>query len=295
MSDVIYLEKNDIYCTLCTYWYCMAWMLWAAEQTGREAYIHCPKGLFLQSYDDDKKYSEQPNGFMWYFKQPKIQNPPPRNECEVWIWENWKDPTPVAFMAQPLSVIRDYYKKHLHFSDEVEQRGQSLVDKYNIDFKKTIGITWRGGDIYLESLNGNEGRKYTPIEYYFEWIDKALEKIPDARIACTSEEEGILDPLFKRYPQAFLIDEFYQVPKGSKHNPERVSPLSGFERGIQPALMVWLFSKCAWLIKNRASTSAVASWLSDGEIVNINHTEILGFPPHIDEVEYKGKLYPLSK
>lgn len=295
MGDVIYLQKQDIHCTLTTYVYCMFWMLWAAEQTGREAYIHCPKGLFLQSYDDDKKYAEQPNGFMWYFKQPKIENPPPRNECEVWVWENWKDPTPVAFMAQPLSVIRDYYKKHLHFSDEVEQRGQSLVDKYNIDFKKTIGITWRGGDIYLESLNGNEGRKYTPIEYYFEWIDKALEKIPDARIACTSEEEGILDPLFKRYPQAFLIDEFYQVPKGSKHNPERVSPLSGFERGIQPALMVWLFSKCAWLIKNRASTSAVASWLSDGEIVNINHTEILGFPPHIDEVEYKGKLYPLSK
>ncbi len=119
-----------------------------------------------------------------------------------------------------------------------------------------------------------------------------MEQIPDAKIACTAEESEILEPLFKRYPQAFLIEEFYQVPKGSKHNPERISPMSGFERGMQPALMVWLFSKCAWLIKNRASTSAVASWLSDGEIVNINHTEILGFPPHIDGVEYKGELYP---
>lgn len=294
MSKAVYLQKTDIFSTLTTYWYCMAWMGWAAEQMGYDYYINCPKGLFLQSYDDDKKYSEQPNGFEWYFKQPKIETPPLQNECETWTWESWVDKSPIPFMAQPLSVIKDYYKKNLHFSDAVNERGEVLVKKYGIDFSKTIGVTWRGSDIYLESLNGNEGRKYTPIEYYFEWIDKALEKIPDARIACTSEEDEILEPLFKRYPQAFKIDEFYQVPKGSKHNPERVSPLSGYERGFQPALMVWLFSKCAWLIKNRASTSAVASWCSDGEVVNICHTEVLGFPPHLNAVQYNGNLYPFN-
>ncbi len=264
-------------------------MLWAAEKKGLDAYIHWPKGLFLKRYEDDKKFSEMPNAYDWYFKQPKTDHPDANSQ--VWTWETWKDPSPVSFMAQPLSVIKDYYKKHLHFSDEVENRGNLLKAKYKIDFSKTIGITWRGTDIYLESANGYAGRRYTPIELYYPWIDKALEQIPDARIACTAEEEGILDPLLKRYPQAFKIEEFYQAPKGSKHNPERFSPLSGFERGLQPALMVWLFSKCAWLIKNRASTSAVASWLSDGEIVNINHTEVLGFPPHIDGVEYKGEVY----
>jgi hypothetical protein len=291
--SVVYLEKQDIYSTLTTWLYCSFWSLWAAEQIGLDGYIHWPTGKFLQSYEDAKKFSEIPNAYDWYFVQPKITTPPERKE--VWTWENWKDPTPVSFMAQPLSVIKDYYKKNLHFNDETNARGQAIVDKYWIDFKKTIGVCWRGTDIYLESQNGYEGRKYTPIEYYFEWIDKSLEQIPDARIACTAEEEGILEPLFKRYPQAFLINEFYQAPKGSKHNPERFSPMSGYERGLQPALMVWLFSKCAWLIKNRASTSAVASWLSDGEIVNINHTEVLGFPPHIDEVEYNGQLYPINR
>lgn len=296
MSSIIYLEKNDIHSTITTWIYCHFWQLWAVEQIGHDGYINWFEGAgSLQSYQDRNKFSEKPNMFEWYFKQPKIQSPPPRNECEIWTWENWKDPTPVSFMAQPLSVIKDYYKKHLHFSDAVNERGEALVRKYNLDFSKTIGVTWRGTDIYLESQNGYEGRKYTPIEYYFEWIDKALEKIPDARIACTSEEEEILQPLFKRYPQAFLIEEFYQAPKGSKHNPERFSPVSGFERGMQPALMVWLFSKGAWLIKNRASTSAVASWCSDGEIVNICHTEILGFPPHLEGVEYKGQTYPLHK
>lgn len=295
-NKTIYLHKQDIHSTLTTYWYCMAWMGWAAEQMGYDYYINCPKGLFLQSYDDDVKYAEQTNGFLWYFKQPKIDTPPPPSECEVWTWENWNDPTSIPFMAQTLSVIKDYYKKNLHFNDETNRRGQILADKYSIDFTKTIGVTWRGGDIYLESLNGNQGRKYTNIEYYFEWIDKALEQIPDARIACTAEEMEILDPLFKRYGErAFLIEEFYQVPKGFKHNPERVSPMSGYERGLQPALMVWLFSKCAWLIKNRASTSAVASWLSDGEIVNICHDEKLGFPPHLEGIEYKGDVYPINK
>jgi hypothetical protein len=289
----IYLQKNDIHCTLTTYLYCHFWMLYSAEQMGHSGYIHWPKGLFLQSYEDSDKFKQMPNAYDWYFIQPKFTAPP--NRDETWTWENWKDPIPVSLMAQGLPTMKSYFKKHLHFNYETNVKGQAIVDKYDIDFKKTIGITWRGTDIYLESENGNSGRKYTPIEYYFEWIDKALEQIPDARIAVTAEEEGILDPLFKRYPQAFLIEEFYQAPKGSKHNPERFSPMSGFERGMQPALMVWLFSKCAWLIKNRASTSAVASWISDGEIVSINHTEILGFPPHIDEVEYKGKLYPLTR
>lgn len=295
MSKVVYIEKNDIHCTMTTYWYCHAWMLYSAQQTGKIGYVNWfQNGGSVQSYHDEQKFAEEPNQFLWYFKQPMIENPPPIEECERWVWEQWVDPIPVSLMAQPLSVIKNFYKKNLHFNDEVNKEGQKIVDKYNIDFSKTIGIGWRGSDIYLESLNGNQGRKYTPIEYYFEWIDKALDKIPDARIACTSEEEGILEPLFKRYPQAFLIEEFYQVPKGSKHNPERFSPMSGYQRGLQPVLMVWLFSKCAWLIKNRASTTAVASWCSYGEIVNICHTEILGFPPHLEGVEYKGEVYPIK-
>lgn len=294
MDKIVFLEKNDIHSTLFTWWYCHAWELWAAEQQGDKGYINWFRdGGSVQSYQDDNMFLKEPNMFQWYFKQPMIEVPPQRKECEIWTWENWKDPTPIPFMAQPLQVIKDYYKKNLIFNDETSRRGQLLVDKYGIDFSKTIGCTWRGGDIYLESLNGNQGRKYTPIEYYFEWIDKALEQIPDARIACTSEEMEILDPLFKRYGErAFLIEEFIQVPKGHKHNPERHSSVSGYERGLQPALMVWLFSKCAWLIKNRASTSAVASWVSEGNIVSINHDERLGFPPHMDGVEYKGQIYP---
>jgi hypothetical protein len=287
MSKVIFLEKNDIHATLCTWIYCHFWMLWSAEQQGGKAFIHWPKGLFLKSYEDDQKFAELPNAYDWYFKQPFYSEQPEREES--WMWEQWKDPSPVGFMAQPLSVIKDYYKKNLIFNDVVNARGQSLVDKYKIDFKNTIGISWRGTDAQTD------GRVRLSISVYYRFIDEILAQNPNARIACTAEEEKILDPLLAKYPQAFKVEEFYSSPFGDLRNPERFSPLSGFERGIQPALMVWLFSKCAWYIKNRSSTGAVASWLSSGKIYNIAHAETLNYDKLDDQVEIEGQRYPLYR
>lgn len=288
MSDVIYLEKTDLGATLTTWIYCHFWMMYAAEKQCRDVYINWPHGHIpprcLQAYEDSNKFAQIPNSFEWYFKQPKVDYIPERNE--VWTWEyDGAKMGDFHLMAQPLSVIRDYYKKNLHFSDEVNERGEMLVEKYWIDFKKTIGVTWRGTDVYLD------GRPRVPIETYFPFIDDILEKEPDLRIACTAEELTILGPLLARYPNAFKIDEFLSSPFESKHNPERLSDVSGFERGLQPALMVWLFSKCAHYIKNRSSTGAVASWLSDGRIVSMFHPETLGFPANTDTIEIEGKQY----
>lgn len=283
MRKVIYLEKNDIHSTLTTWLYCHFWMMWAAEQEGHKSYINWFQGGFLQSYEDKEMFAKIPNAYEWYFKQPMTEEIPLREETRV--WENWRDPSPVPFMAQPLSVIKEYYKKHLHFNDETNKRGQLIINKYGIDLSKTIGISWRGTDIYLD------GRPRVPIEVYFPFIDKLLEKEPDLQIACTSEEETILDPLLIRYPNSFKIEEFISSPFESKHNPERLSEVSGYERGLQPTLMVWFFSKCKHYIKNRSSTGAVASWLSEGRIVSIFHPENLGFPANTDTIEINGQLY----
>jgi len=58
--------------------------------------------------------------------------------------------------------------------------------------------------------------------------------------------------------------------------------------------MVWLFSKCAHYIKNRSSTGAVASWISDGRIVCLGHEETLSYNLAYDYVEIKGKKYTLD-
>lgn len=282
-SIMVYLEKTDIYSTLTTWIYCHFWMKWSLEQQGKYVYINWPKGKFVKSYHDEKKFAEIPNAYEWYFKQPKVKEGKPD---EIWIWENWQDPCPIPFVVQPLPVIKEYYKRHLIFNDETNKRGQAIVDKYNIDFENTIGITWRGTDVYLD------GRPRIPIETYFPFIDEVLK--PGMRIMCTAEEDKILDPLFERYPNAFKIHEFYQAPFGGKDNPERFSPMTGYERGLQPVLMVWLFSKCKHYIKNRSSAAAVASWLSDGRIVSIAHPENLGFPANTTTAEIEGKLYQIN-
>lgn len=294
MKDIIYLEKTDTAATLTTWIYCAFWQMWAAEQLGYDVYINWPDsykpGRCLVDLIDKEKFAQVQNMFSWYFKQPQRERPAVRKFCEVWTWET--DGAKMkghSLMAQPLSVIKEYYKKHLHFSDAVEERGNRLVNRYNLDFKNTIGITWRGTD------NVTDGRIRLPIEAYFPFIDDILKDNPGMTILATAEEESILDPIFVRYENVIAIDAFYSSPLGHKQNPERFSPMTGFERGMQPALMVWLFSKCAQYIKNRSSTGAVASWLSSGRIVNLAHEETLSYHKMDDQVEIEGIKYPLYR
>jgi hypothetical protein len=196
---MIYLEKTDIYATLTTWIYCHFWMMWAAEQNREDVYINWQKGKCLIDLSDNEKFNEISNMYNWYFIQPKfyynsINQLPLRTE--TWIWEKWQDKSPIPFMAQPLSVIKGYYQENLIFNEYINQRGKQIVDKYGIDFSKTIGITWRGTD------NVTDGRPTMPIEAYYKYIDMALEEIPDAKIMCTAEETEILQPLLDRYPQA---------------------------------------------------------------------------------------------
>lgn len=283
----VYLEKTDIYATLTTWIYCHMHMAYNADKKGLHPYInwHEANDRHLTALRDLNKFRQIPNMWEWYFEQPYGQAP---SKDAVWTWElpDWGakvNTTDYSLMSEPLQVIKDYYRKHLIFNAATNRRGYDLVNKYAIDFNKTIGITWRGTDIYLD------GRPRMAIETYFRFIDEILEQHPDYRIACTAEETGILDPLFKRYPNAFLIEEFTQAPLGAKDNPEKLkSKLTGYERGLVPVLMVWLFSKCAYYIKNRSSSGAVASWLSKGNIISLGHPENLGYEAPGDYYEVNG-------
>ncbi len=292
-KEIVYLEQDDPHTTLTTWIYKAFWMAHKAIELGKTPYINWHQnGGCLRDLIDKRKFAEMPNMYNWYFKQPFTDIPGERKEA--WVWEKVKWGADITddnrLMNKPVNEMRDFFQKYLIFNDVVDTRGQALVDKYGIDFSKTIGITVRGTD------NVTDGRFRIPIERYYKWIDKALMEIPDAKIVCTAEEAGHLAPLLVRYPQAIVIDEFRSSPPGSLHNPERNvlnDGRSGFERGMQPALMVWLFSKCAWYIKNRSSTGAVASWLSDGNIVCLGHAETLNYDKLDNMDEFKGERIPI--
>ncbi len=295
---IVYIENSGYYTTLTTWLYCCFDAMSVAEKMGVTPYISWPQESCLHAYNDHKKFATNPNMYEWYFEQPFISSPGDRKHFEIWDRElpKWganvhPNFTSQGIVNQPLEEIKRYFKKRLIFNSETNTRGNALVSKYNIDFSKTIGLTWRGTDGQLD------GRPRFPIQVYFPFIDDILQENPDFRIMCTAEEERVLDPLLKRYPQAFTIQEFISSPYQSKDNPERHSPVSGYERGLQPALMVWLFSKCAYYIKNRSSTGGIASWISDGKIICLAHEENLSYDltSFLDKAFINGKLVPLYR
>lgn len=293
MKNVVYIERLDIRASLASWIYCAFWMMRSAEKRGFIPYVNWPanfnRSRAPEAYYDNDHFRKNPNMFNWYFEQPFIKNPPPREECQIWTWESWVCEADGGLMSEPLANIKEFYSKNLNFTKEVEARGQALVEKYKIDFSNTIGLTWRGTD------NITDGRQRMPIETYYPFIDDILEKNPQMRIMCTAEEETILDPLLKRYKESFVISEFISSPFGNLNSPERLSSLPGYERGMNPVLLIWLFSKCAHYIKNRSSSGGIASWLSTGRIVSLAHLESLSHEQIPDQVEISGQLFPLYR
>jgi hypothetical protein len=291
MTKTVYLEKSDTGATLTTWVYCGLWQLYAAEKMGHQGYLHWPQApnRSLQPYQDPAMFKGCPNMYDWYFVQPVFRKAPPPPCDLTWLWENCPEAGQHSLMGLPLTEIKAYYRKNLIFSDSVNLRGEALVQKYNLNFSQLIGLTWRGTDCVTD------GRPRLPIETYYPYLDAILAREPNLRIMATAEETGVLLPLLRRYPSAFMIQEFLSSPAGCLQNPERFTPVSGFERGLQPALMVWLFSKCKYYVKNRSSSGGVASWLSSGTIINLAHPENLGYSFDLTRVEIKGTLLDLRR
>lgn len=300
MSSTVYLEKSDTGATLTTWVYCYVWQLYAAEKEGYRAYINwpCDRLRWLHAHWDDAQFAKQPNAFDWYFEQPHFEPGIVPAREEVWPWEAKAGDKHAEFVGRhcpyglPLPELKAFYRKSVRLNAAVRARGEALVAKYGIDFNNTLAVTWRGTDCTLD------GRPRMPIETYFPFIDDILAREPHLRILATAEEESILDPLMARYPQAFKIDEWVAAPLGAKDNPEKVfRHIPGYERGMQPALMVYILSQVRHLIKNRSSVASVASWLSqtDGDIVCLAHPENLGHGFDLTKAEIKGKLYPLNR
>lgn len=291
-KPAVYLEKQDFGATLTTWVYCAMWQLYAAHHEGMDGYINWPNHPIkcLKDLRDPGKFASQPNMYDWYFRQPDVIGaPPPRHA--TWNWElDGAGTGKHVLMGQPVEAIKAFYRDHFHFNGDVEARGHALANKYSLDFPNTIGITWRGTDCVTD------GRPRLPIEVYFPFIDDILAEKPGLRIMATAEEEKILDPLLARYPQAFKIEEFISSPHGHAQNPERFSPVSGFERGMQPALMVWLFSRCGYYIKNRSSTGAIANWKSENQhTVCLAHPASLSHGFDLTKAEVNGELVPLHR
>jgi hypothetical protein len=263
---VVYLEKSDVGATLPTWLYCSTWMVYTAKQMGLTPYVHWPKvkNRSLIPFQDQDAFAKCPNMYEWWFRQPCWDQPSPPPRDMTWEWEHCPELGQHPIFSQSWPDLKEFYRTHLLFNDQTQRRIDALTHKYQIDFDRTIGLSWRGCD------NVMDGRVRVDIAEYFPAIDAILASEPDMRIFATAEEQTVAERVQEKYgSRVFLIPEFYSAPYGSTGHSDYANPASGYEKGIQVCGMISVLSRCKHYIRNWSSQSCIVNFLSRGHVVNI--------------------------
>ena len=251
------LERTELRASLSSWITSAMNALNAAAHEWLIGYIHWPRHRCPKAYDDDEAFARCPNMFEWYFDQPCCRAHP--STAPIWPFE---DSHP-RITKHPMVDDGAFYRRHLLFNRNVTDRFESLVASHGLRLGETIAVSWRGTD------NVADGRPRVPIEQYFPVIDRILEVEPDLAVFVKAEEQGATDTLLRRYPNAITVPEFFSARAGESQMQDWVSPAPGYERGMQVALLILLFSRCKFLLKINANLSDIAARLSSGTVINV--------------------------
>jgi len=251
------LERTELRASLSSWITSAMNVLNAAAHEGLIGYIHWPRHRCPKAYEDDEAFARCPNMFEWYFDQPCCRTHP--SGAPIWPFED-SHPT---ITKHPIADDAAFYRKHLLFNRDVTERFERLVAEHRLRLDSTIAVSWRGTD------NVVDGRPRVPIEQYFPIIDRILEVEPELDVFVKAEEQGATEALLRRYPNAITLPEFFSARAGETQMQDWVSPAPGYERGMEVALLILLFSKCKFLLKSSANLSDIAARLSSGTAVNV--------------------------
>jgi hypothetical protein len=143
----------------------------------------------------------------------------------------------------------------------VAARACDLAARHHLDLSRTLAVAWRGTDKKTEAT-------VIPIERYFPVIDRLLREEPDLVLFSKPEEEGVLAALRSRYPLV-TFPGFFLARTGEEQMADRVNPASGYERGMQAALLIYFYSQAKYLLRNASSLADVAAFLSAGTVIQV--------------------------
>jgi len=141
------------------------------------------------------------------------------------------------FNFSDLAPIRDTY---FNLADEVNNRLQLFIQKYNIDFEHTISILYRGTDKLLEVP------KVHP-QYYLKNIN-LINGLSNYKILIQTDEQQVLD-YFKRQlkDQSFYIEEM-PLAKLDRAMHLQQNAISNYELGVNYLAVISILSKCKYVI-----------------------------------------------
>ena len=251
----VLLERKDRSASLSSWITSTMNMLHAAVATGFTAHVHWPAHRCPGAYHDEAAFALRPNMFDWYFDQWWCPAPP------AFAVEKWVGDDIAIVRDHPIDDYWAFYARYLVFNAEVRARFEALLARHALRPEKTVAIAWRGTDSVVD------GRPAVPMESFFSRIDALLEAEPDLAIVAKPEERGAADALRARYPRAIVPAEFFIAETGEPQMQDWVHPAPGFERGMEAMLLILLFSRCRYLLKNDSNLSDVATRLSTGTVI----------------------------
>ena len=253
----VFLERKDLGASLSSWIGSAMSLLNAAFVEGLTGCIHWPEHHAPRAYRDRAAFARCPNMFEWYFDQPWCQGPRPL-AAPRWTFEDALD----LVARHPIADVSTFWRQHLLFNADVTARFETLLARYALRPDRTLAIAWRGTD------NVADGRPRIEIDAFFPAIDAILEAEPNLAIVAKPEERGAAEALLHRYPAAIVPEEFFLAEAGETRMQDWVNPASGYERGMEAVLLLLLFSKCKYLLKNNANLSDIASRLSGGQVIS---------------------------
>ena len=254
-KDYVYLERKDLGASLSSWINSSMGTLNAAFAEGLTGYVHWPAHRCPRAYLDADAFSRRPNMFAWYFDQPWCHDPP-AVATETWVYED----AYVLTNQHPIANLEDFFQQYLVFNVDVIGRFEALLARYRLRPEQTIAVSWRGTD------NVADGRPQVPIDSFFPVIDEILGAEPGLTIVAKPEERSAADALRRRYPNVIVPSEFFIAEPGETQMQDWVNPASGYERGMEVALLILLFARCRYLLKNNANLSDIATRLSSGTV-----------------------------
>jgi len=259
MTGQVILRRKDRDASLASWINTTMNALQAAQAEGLAAYVDWPADACPSAYGEAAAFARCPNMFEWYFEQPALARSP-GDGCPVWIYEDMQ----AMVVRHQAFERRHFYPRHLRPNAAVLARLQALLERHAIDPARTIAVAWRGTD------NVVDGRTRRPITDCYAEIDALLDADPGLSIVAKPEEQDAADALCRRYPQALVPPEFFLAPPGSTQMQDRINPAPGFERGMQPVLLMLLYARCRFLLKNSANLADCAAWMSSGRVCSMD-------------------------
>ena len=168
--------------------------------------------------------------------------------------------------------LKKLIDKYFSTTDTIESIISSLIDKYNIDLSKTIGIYYRGNNKETE----------TNLPRYEDMLFKLIEVkslYPNHRILIQSDEVEFYDFILKTFPDSLFFDEVARIKKNSNDHVQ--SNINIGQRTTQAKLfhsIVLIISRCSKVILNSGN---VGIWIClyrgnfDGVYQYLNHKEYI--------------------